>query len=115
MIRAFMGGAEPGMRYAKSELAKAFGEKFGAYAAEAVRTMEEWDLKSCTGDANKTLCTWDLRTDNMVWRKTPGGPSEYECIIIDHQVWNYVRPRARPCADVDSMHAHGHAESVHRG
>jgi hypothetical protein len=35
------------------------------------------------------LCTWDLRTDNMVWRKTPGGPAEYECVIIDHQIWQY--------------------------
>ena len=59
----------------------------GAFVAAAVRTQEEWDFKGCTN--NKVLCSWDLRTDNMVWRRSPGGPADYECVIIDHQVWSY--------------------------
>lgn len=89
MIRGFMGGAEVAVEYAATDLTKAVGEKFGAYVTQAVKTMEEWDFKSVTGDKNKVLCTWDLRTENMVWRKTPGGPDDYECVIIDHQVWSY--------------------------
>ena len=23
----------------------------------------------------------------MLWRKSPGGPEEYECVILDHQLW----------------------------
>eukprot|EP01048_Picozoa_sp_COSAG05_P016556 COSAG05_NODE_2145_length_3481_cov_4.068007_2_plen_339_part_00 len=95
MIRGFMGGAECATNYAATDLTAAHGEKFGAYVTAAVKCMEEWDFKGCT--ANKTLCTWDLRTDNMVWRKTPGGPSEFECVIIDHQVWCYG---AAPMFDV---------------
>jgi len=58
MIRSFMGGAGPAVKYAQTELTAAFGPKFGAYAAEAARTMEDWDFTSCSGDANKVLCTW---------------------------------------------------------
>jgi hypothetical protein len=89
MIRGFMGGKEPAVKYAQNELTQEFGAKFGAYATAAVDSMESWDFKGCTGSANKTLCTWDFRTDNVVFRKTPGGAAEYEAVIIDHQIWSY--------------------------
>lgn len=87
MIREFMGGAEVAASYAETDLTAALGEKFGAFVTTAVRTMEDWDFKGCTN--NKVLCSWDLRTENMVWRRSPSGPQDYECVIIDHQVWSY--------------------------
>eukprot|EP01043_Picozoa_sp_COSAG02_P046070 COSAG02_NODE_4277_length_5558_cov_8.385968_5_plen_275_part_00 len=87
MIHEFMGGIDIASGYAETDLSAALGAKFGAFVAAAVRTQEEWDFKGCTN--NKVLCSWDLRTDNMVWRRSPGGPADYECVIIDHQVWSY--------------------------
>jgi|EP01046_Picozoa_sp_COSAG06_P016028 hypothetical protein len=97
MIRGMMGGTEVAAEYAATELTQALGEKFGAYVTAAVKTQEEWDFKGVTGDRNKVLCTWDLRTDNMVWRRTPGGPEDFECVVIDHQVWSYG---GAPCFDL---------------
>ena len=89
MILGFMGGAELASEYAATTFKEAFGDKFASYVAAGVRTMEDWAFKGCTGDRNRVLCTWDLRTENMVWRRTPGGPYDYECVILDHQVWCY--------------------------
>ena len=89
MILGFMGGAELASEYAATTFKEAFGDKFASYVAAGVRTMPSWAFKGCTGDRNRTLCTWDLRTENMVWRRTPGGPDDYECVILDHQVWCY--------------------------
>ena len=52
---------------------------------EAARDLRKWEFKGVT--SNKALCSWDLRTDNMIWRKVHPKLDEYECVIIDHQIW----------------------------
>jgi hypothetical protein len=61
------------------------GKKFAAYTIQALRTMKDWNFTSANGAT--TLCSWDLRTDNMSWRRSPAGPDEYECVILDQQLW----------------------------
>jgi hypothetical protein len=40
-----------------------------SYLMFAIRNADDWMFKGTTGE--RALCTWDLRTDNIVWRKVP--------------------------------------------
>lgn len=85
LLEGFMGDVEIACKYVNEVLKPELGVKFSAYACQALRTLRAWHLQNSNG--NTTLCSWDLRTDNMLWRKSPGGPEEYECVILDHQLW----------------------------
>ena len=84
-LEGFLGDVENACKYVDEVLKPQLGVKFSAYACEAMRTMRKWQFQNTNG--NTTLCSWDLRTDNMLWRKSPAGPEEYECVILDHQLW----------------------------
>jgi len=76
----------------------ALGAKFGAHCKAALKNHAQWYWKSRHSTGNKTLCTWDLRTDNMVWRKLPGGADKYEAVVLDQQIWCYTDAPMRDIA-----------------
>ena len=63
-----------------------------AYAADcdaAYKSLDKWMDKSA-GHSHKTLSSADLRSENLLWRRT--GPDAYECVSIDHQAWWFAPP-----------------------
>jgi hypothetical protein len=85
ILEGFMGDTSNACAYVDTVLKPVLGEKFAAYTIQALKTMRSWEFSNSNG--NTTLCSFDLRTDNMLWRKSPGGPEEYECVVLDHQLW----------------------------
>ena len=61
-------------------------------AKVAYATMHQWLAAGCT--ENRTLASFDLRAENLIWRCTNSGqePAEYECVPIDHQGWWLAPP-----------------------
>eukprot|EP00041_Stephanoeca_diplocostata_P015131 m.286815 g.286815 ORF g.286815 m.286815 type:complete len:405 (+) comp19937_c1_seq20:211-1425(+) len=55
-------------------------------AKYAVAHPEAWLWKSVTSN-NRTIGSIDFRINNVVWRRVHNQSKDYECVIIDHQLW----------------------------
>jgi hypothetical protein len=67
------------------------GAKFPKLADDidyAFWNMDKWMNASKHG--NKCLSSMDLRSENVLWKKTADG--SFECVPIDHQAWYKAAP-----------------------
>lgn len=85
LMKSFMGGIDVAAEFTETEIRAALGEKYATYVSAAVRQIDQWLFKN--NHDQTCLCSWDFRTDNVLWRRSPGGPDDHECVIIDHQLW----------------------------
>eukprot|EP00035_Acanthoeca_spectabilis_P011328 m.199228 g.199228 ORF g.199228 m.199228 type:complete len:450 (-) comp15312_c0_seq4:62-1411(-) len=84
----FMGGTEGGIAYVRKNYPKWFpegGAKYADYLSQAILTMDDWLMKGTTD--HKHWAGFDVRTENMLWRKVHPKLDEYELVVLDHQTW----------------------------
>jgi hypothetical protein len=77
---SFVAGLEPG------------DPSLAADCDAAYKNMDKWMHASVGGHAHRTLSSLDLRSENLIWRKTGPADDAYECVPIDHQAWWFAPP-----------------------